>query len=154
MKKMILGLLAALLMAVGLTVAVSSPAQALGWSGQRCDSSQYGPSPKDGWRVCVQVHTVATSGGFVWVDSIQVCQSMYYTNNHVTNLFNNGWSTNAGNWGGLPNVPKGTCQYASPTKASATMAGGTCLTASGRQNRTIYPDTGWQVRMFVQGGAC
>lgn len=139
-------LLGALALAAGLMVAAAAPAQAVGWSGQRCDTLS-----GDGWKMCVQYHTVSVSGG-VWVDTVQACFTS--TNTHVRGSFQNGWGSSQGDWGSLPNTGKNQCVYDYPTKAGGTMTGGACMTAKGRVDRSAYPDVAWQVKGNVLGGAC
>jgi hypothetical protein len=137
--------------AVGL-VAVAGPAQALGWSGQRCDSDT--GATGDGWTVCVQYHTVQ-NGSFVWVDTVQMCETG--GNNHVAGTKLNSWASVYGSaWGVLPNTGKNQCVYDYPTKANAgTMGVGACMVAKGTINLSVWTDTSWKVRQpNNSGGSC
>ena len=145
MRNRLLIMLAAMVVGVfmSLVAFVSSPAQALGWSGQRCDSDT--GVGGDGWTICVQYHTVQ-AGSFVWVDSVQMCETG--GNNHISGTKLNSWSTvySTQFWGTLPNTGKNQCVYDQPTKASATMGNGACMVAKGTVVRSGFPDTSWKVR--------
>ena len=154
MKKLIAAV-AALFAALAITVTAATPAQALGWSGQRCDNRQAGTgSVSDGYVVCAQMHTVALANGKIWIDVVQVCMGMTKANNHISGSFQNSWNATGGAWGTVPNTDKNGCAYDYPSKAAGSVGAGACYSAGGRINRWLFPDTTWGVSGRVQGGAC
>lgn len=144
MKK-ILALAAALIVAAALTLFAAAPAQAVGWSGQRCDNTV------EGVHVCVQVHTVNATTGFYKVDAVQLCMSMNRANNHVRGIKSN-WISFPGTWGyGIPYVAKPGCSYSYPNYK---MDNG-CYVASGTVDLSVYPDNDhYRISGRILGGAC
>lgn len=156
MRNRILALVVALAVALGLSLAGSAPAQALGWSGQRCDNQANANASK----VCVQVHTIAHGSG-VYVDQAQVCAYK------VPQLYYNGFQGTKGNtiqfWGsggaylGAVNLNStgasqgGSCSYTSFLMA---MGNGACYHAYGTEDLAGADDAWYGVDGKVIGGAC
>lgn len=147
---MIRRLLAALGLAVALTIATpSAPAQAYGWSGQRCDVFSIG-------RVCIQLHTIPSGSGLK-VDQTQLCA--YQTGGKgfrdVHDSALQFWGSGGNYLGsiglnGTDASPGGTCSY---TNSSFQMGNQACYHAYGRRNEPLS-DPYFSIDGRVLGGAC
>lgn len=147
MKKTFLALVAALLMSVGLMVAVPSPAQAFGWSPYKCD-----PQEGNYANVCVAVHSIPFQNG-LRVDQVSLCAAHYSDpGNHFrgtktsTILFNQGGVS-------LVEAPADECRY---TNYNSPKNGvNACYHAQGILDIAGYPDQPWDIGPFkILGGAC
>lgn len=128
------------------TTLAASPAQAVGWSGQRCDNTV------EGVHVCVQIHTVNPGSTSYTVDAVQVCATMNRANNHVRGITRGTVLLPGNPWRyDLPYVAKGSCGYAYPNYRTSNG----CWSAKGDVDLSVYPDNDhWSVGGRILGGAC
>lgn len=145
MKK-ILALIVALVAALTLTVAVSGPAQAYGWSGQRCYYE-----PGNDANVCMNIHSLAAPGGFLRVDQVQLCAAHIpggYTRFNGTKASTIAFPTSTV---ALAEAAAGTCKLTTFTRDMSPTA---CYTVRGTLDLGLYPDLSYSIRGRVSGGAC
>lgn len=148
MRNRILCLLAAGVLALVALVIGSAPAQAVGWSGQRCDSVTL-----DG-KVCVQVHTY-WDGAKVRIDTVQLCA--YKDPNqtqagHFRSTKNSTINTNLS--GAFLNeaTPGAGCAYTNWT--SQKLPNQSCYAVDGRMDVTAFSDPLYHIVGNLSGGPC
>lgn len=145
MKK-ILALVVAFIAALTLTLAVAGPAQAYGWSGQRCYYE-----PGNDANVCINIHSLGAPGGFLRVDQVQLCAA------HAPGSYNRFAGTKATTIAfpistvALNEAAVGTCATTSFVRDMSPTA---CYTVRGTLNLGWYPDASYSIRGRVSGGAC
>lgn len=153
----ILALLGALIVAAALTLVGSAPAQAYGWSAQRC-MTQTG----NGAKVCVQFYTVPSGNGQK-VNQIYLCATK--VDNTYGNRFTGTKDSGATYIGSAGNVLGGSsivdvgatwggnCALTTTTNRPQ-LGNGACFRVDGTLDLSAFPDASYSISGKVLGGAC
>jgi hypothetical protein len=156
MRKKLITLIAAGLLGLGIVTLAPAPAQAYGWSGQRCDNQ----ASANAARVCAQVHTAQTSSG-ARVDQIQVCAykmpQTYYNGFQGTKTnYAQYWGSGGAFLGGdnLNSTGASNGGSCSLTNVYAKMGNGACYVVMGTLDLLLANDGSYYIRGSILGGAC